>query len=104
EKAIGVEPNPAFQKLAASFSDPLVLLRETPGQRTLVIAFDTSTTDLPLRVAFPILIANAIRYLHGEETTERWVNPRIGTLLTRAEVGKLTAGLEGGSNAVFRAI
>src|SRR5206468_12489368 len=53
EKAVGIEPNAAWQKLASSFNEPLVLLREAPDGNTLVIAFDTSTTDLPLRIAFP---------------------------------------------------
>src|SRR5262249_36854602 len=78
EKAIGVEPNAASQKLAASFNEPLVLLRETPTNKSLVITFDTSTTDLPLRVAFPILVANSIRYLAGNDDRERWVNPPLG--------------------------
>lgn len=103
EKAIGVEAGAAFQKLASSFNDPLVLLREAPSQKVLIVAFDTSTTDLPLRVAFPILVANAIRYLNGEDTSERWVNPPIGALLTGAELAKLPAASEE-TNAAPRAI
>jgi hypothetical protein len=101
EKAIGVEPNASFQSLAASFNEPLILLRETPQQKALVIAFDTSTTDLPLRIAFPIMVANAIRYFAGQDNTERWVNPPLGALLTSTEVRKLSST---DSNAVLRAI
>jgi hypothetical protein len=81
EKAVAVERTPEFQELAASFNDSLVLLKETPAHKALVVMFDTSTTDLPLRIAFPIMVANAIRYLHGADMSERWVNPAMGTIL-----------------------
>lgn len=86
EKAIGVDAPAGFQKLASSFADPLVLLREGPAQKAVVLTFDTSTTDLPLRIAFPIMVANAIRYLNGSDTTERWKNPAIGTLLSASDL------------------
>jgi hypothetical protein len=101
EKAIGLEPNAAFQHLAASFNEPLILLRETPQQKVLIIAFDTSTTDLPLRIAFPILVANAIRYFAGHDTSERWVNPPLGAMLTGAEAARFS---NTDSNATLRAI
>jgi hypothetical protein len=104
EKAIGVEPNPAWQKLAASFNEPLVLLREAPDRNALVFTFDTSTTDLPLRIAFPILVANAIRHLAGAESGERWVNPPMGSLLTSAEVTKLAAASSTETNTILRAV
>jgi len=101
EKALGVEAGPAFQRLASSFNEPLVLLRETPEQKTLVVTFDTTTTDLPLRVAFPILIANAIHYLAGSDNVERWVNPPLGGLLTAGELVKYSSA---GTNATLRAV
>lgn len=104
DKAVGVESGALFQKLASSFNDPLVLLKEAPGQNVLVVAFDTSTTDLPLRVAFPIMVANAIRYLNGTDTSERWVNPPMGALLTRSEVAKHAAVTVGETNQTLRAV
>ena len=88
ERAVGVERTADFQELAASFNDSLVLLKETPTNKALVITFDTSTTDLPLRIAFPILVANAIRYLHGSDMSERWVNPAVGTILSSEDFSK----------------
>jgi hypothetical protein len=95
EKAVGVEPNTKFQKLASSFGDPLVLLSESEGQKVLVVTFDTTTTDLPLRVAFPILLANAIRYLSEAQTGERWQNPAIGSILTPADLAKFVSAGDG---------
>jgi hypothetical protein len=102
EKAIGIEPNAEFKTLAASFSEPLVVLKEMPGQRALVITFGTGTTDLPLRVAFPIMVANAIRYLAGEEASERWASPPIGSILTARDLDRFTVSTE--TNVALRAV
>ncbi|MES1164385.1 MAG: hypothetical protein ABUR63_01400, partial [Verrucomicrobiota bacterium] len=48
--------------LAASFGAPLILARERPGVRVAVVAFDPRRSDLPLRPAFPLLIANALAW------------------------------------------
>jgi len=95
EKAVGVEPNGKFQKLASSFGDPLVLLSESERQKVLIVTFDTTTTDLPLRVAFPIMLANAIRYLSEAQTGERWQSPAIGSILTPADLVKYASGSDG---------
>ncbi len=42
---------------------PLVVEGELNGQRSLYLAFDVYESDLPLRAAFPIFMANAVRYL-----------------------------------------
>ncbi len=94
EKAAGVSPNPNFQKLAASFGDPLVLLSENEQRKVLVVTFDTTTTDLPLRVAFPIMMANAIRYLSEARTGERWQSPAVGSILTPADLAKYLAATD----------
>lgn len=87
EKAIASRASTHFHVLAASFNDPLVLLRETT--RTMVVTFDTFSTDLPLRVAFPIMIGNAIRFLAGAKDYDRWQNPPLGEILTRSELQPL---------------
>jgi hypothetical protein len=48
--------------LASSFGAPLILARERPGLRVAVVAFDPRRSDLPLRPAFPLLIANALTW------------------------------------------
>ncbi|OQY48812.1 MAG: hypothetical protein B6242_01325 [Anaerolineaceae bacterium 4572_78] len=42
---------------------PLLLAGEIEGQRMAIVAFDLNNSDLPLRPAFPILMANLINYL-----------------------------------------
>ena len=50
---------------------PLIITGERPGgggklQRVAAFAFDVAETDLPLRVAFPLLMANTLGWLAGE--------------------------------------
>jgi hypothetical protein len=87
-KAVSLQGSESFQKLAASFTDPLVLLKEEQQRKVMVVAFDTSNSDLPLRVAFPIMIANAIRYLSGAESGESWANPQTGSVVTVSDLSK----------------
>jgi Ca-activated chloride channel family protein len=45
---------------------PLLLAGEVEGRRVVVLAFDLHQSDLPLRPAFPILVANMVNYLAPE--------------------------------------
>jgi len=42
---------------------PLLFIGEVEGQRIVVLAFDPRHSDLPLQVAYPILIANLVYWL-----------------------------------------
>ncbi|MBE7471692.1 MAG: hypothetical protein DPW09_40035 [Anaerolineae bacterium] len=42
---------------------PLLLAGETEGRRIAILAFSLQQSDLPLRPAFPILVANLLNYL-----------------------------------------
>ena len=78
----------SFLPLIRSFDDPLLLLEESkpanaPAEvaekrKVLIFAFDPLASDLPLRVAFPILIANAVHYLQGGDSRDGWMNPAVG--------------------------
>ncbi|MBX7257427.1 MAG: BatA and WFA domain-containing protein [Candidatus Hydrogenedentes bacterium] len=81
-KGMKVVPKEGFLPIVRSFGDPLVLVNPTAPAQSLAIAFDTTETDLPLRVAYPILIANAIRYLAEVTTDAEWQSPEIGSILT----------------------
>ena len=52
-----------------SFDHPLLITGERHGgnQRVAALAVDIADSDLPLRVAFPLLISNALHWLAGEE-------------------------------------
>lgn len=86
----------SFLPLIRSFNDPLLLLQESKPanagaearkeRKVLVFAFDPLATDLPLRVAFPILIANAVHYLQGRDGQDGWMNPVVGQSFSSIEL------------------
>ncbi|HEX8219638.1 MAG TPA: BatA and WFA domain-containing protein [Chloroflexia bacterium] len=43
--------------------EPLLLAGEVDGRRVAVVAFDLHKSDLPLQIAFPILVANLLDWL-----------------------------------------
>jgi hypothetical protein len=53
---------PGDVALAASFDLPLIIARERPGLRIAALAFDPRRSDLPMRPAFPLLVANALAW------------------------------------------
>jgi hypothetical protein len=56
---------PGDVAVASSFAGPLLLARERPGLRVAALAFDVRRSDLPMRAAFPLLVANALTWLAG---------------------------------------
>jgi hypothetical protein len=74
---------PGLQVLAASFRDALLVAREDRGVRSVALGFDITRSDLPLRVAFPLLIINSLDWFSGDgeslvasyRTGENWAVP-----------------------------
>lgn len=54
---------PWAQTLVGAVGGPLVLTGEQNGRRVAIITFDLRQSDLPLRIAFPILMANITNWL-----------------------------------------
>jgi hypothetical protein len=48
--------------VAGSFGVPLLIARERPGLRVAAVSFDPRRSDLPMRPAFPLLLANALAW------------------------------------------
>ena len=68
ESASVVETAPGDVILARSAVEPmcpLMLLRPFEGHWRLVVAFDMTATELPLRLEFPLLVSNALQFLAG---------------------------------------
>ena len=61
-------PAPGDRVLAGAFGTPLLIARERPGLRAVVVAFDPRRSDLPMRPAFPLLIANTLAWTSVERT------------------------------------
>ena len=49
--------------VAAALGDPLIVARTRPGLRVVALAFDVRQSDLPMRTAFPLLVANSLSFL-----------------------------------------
>ena len=80
--------------LITSFEHPLVLLDESEARKVMVVAFNTKSSDLPLRVAFPILVANTIRYMSGNDAGDTWQTPAMGTVLGPERIAEYAVGQE----------
>ncbi|HTA18109.1 MAG TPA: BatA and WFA domain-containing protein [Polyangia bacterium] len=65
---LALEPGDAA--VASAFGAPLIVARERPGLRVAALAFDVRRSDLPMRTAFPLLVANAIGWLAGDDARE----------------------------------
>jgi hypothetical protein len=68
-----------------SFDHPLLITGESNQQRVAALGFDLLESDLPLHVAFPLLISNTLQWLAGDES-DKALQVRAG------ETFPLTAG------------
>jgi hypothetical protein len=57
---------PGDVALASSFRRPLLIARENQGQKLVAFGFDSRSSDLPLRVAFPMLVVNTFQWFAGD--------------------------------------
>jgi Ca-activated chloride channel homolog len=62
-QAARIETPPWARVLIQAEGGPLLLVGETGGRRVAALAFDLHQSDLPLQVAFPVLIANLVDWL-----------------------------------------
>lgn len=67
EKAHNVEAKPEGRVLMEGTQGALIVAGERDGQRTLYFGWNLLESDMPLRVAFPILVSAAINWLTGTE-------------------------------------
>ncbi|HIE39649.1 MAG TPA: hypothetical protein EYP77_11400 [Anaerolineae bacterium] len=79
-RAWRVEEPPGARVLIEAEGGPLLMVAERPEGRLAVLTFDLHDSDLPLRVAFPILVANLTGWLlpsggAGEAATLRPGDP-----------------------------
>jgi Ca-activated chloride channel homolog len=57
---------PGVQVLASSFKDAVMVARVDGARRSVAFGFDVTRSDLPLRVAFPLLVVNSLGWFAGE--------------------------------------
>lgn len=57
-----------LKPIVSAGSDPLIWAGDDGHRRIVMIGFDLARSDLPLKVEFPILLANAMSWLTGRES------------------------------------
>ncbi len=62
-EAVRTSPGAWARVLVDSDGAPLLYVGERDGRRIAVLAFDLRNSDLPLQVAFPLLLSNLVGYL-----------------------------------------
>ncbi|WP_129629681.1 vWA domain-containing protein [Candidatus Oscillochloris fontis] len=62
-KAARIIPGSWARVLVSSDGAPMLMVGERDGRRIAVLAFDLHNSDLPLQIAFPLLLSNLIEYL-----------------------------------------
>jgi len=85
-----------------SSGSPLLFAGEVGGQRLAVLAFDPRRSDLPLQVAYPILIANLVEWLVPGRIGDIPVQVTPGEVLTfspPSDVTNLTVTRPDGTNS-----
>ncbi len=50
--------------LVEAVGGPLIYALEEPDRKAIFVGFDLFKTDFPLRVAFPLILSNTLRWLH----------------------------------------
>jgi hypothetical protein len=78
EEALALQPRGEARSLVDAEGTSLVSVVEQPSLRIVTLGFDLMRSDLPLRVAFPVLINNLLR----------WINPDVSDVAT----GQIRAG------------
>lgn len=69
---------PWAQPLIAAADGPLLLAGEVDGRRAVIFAFNLLDSDLPLQVAFPILMANLTAWLAPGQVVDVAAPRRVG--------------------------
>jgi hypothetical protein len=62
-----LQPTAKDDVAASAGNDPLILSREEGERRMVALAFDVRASDLPLRVAMPVLMLNSLTWLLDNE-------------------------------------
>ena len=69
-EAYRVTPPVGAEVLARSFEDPVLFVDVTPNRKIVFAAIDILQSDLPLRIAFPVIIANTIQWFQESSGVE----------------------------------
>jgi len=93
-----------LRPVVSAANDGLILAGEERSRRVVLIGFDLTQSDLPLKVEFPILLANAAAWLAGRDTPANERTVRTGQpVLIRTAQPSATINLPGGDEQTVTA-
>lgn len=84
---------PWAEVLVEGAGGPLLLIGEPDGHRTAILTFDLSDSDLPLQIAFPILMANITNWLRPGQAFDAATSRLPGEAVSIAPGADTTAVL-----------
>lgn len=64
EEALRIRPLAAGRALVETVGGPLMYALEETDRKAVFVGFDLFKSDFPLRVAFPLILSNSLRWLH----------------------------------------
>ena len=93
-EAYQITPPATAQVLARSLESPVLFVDVVPNRKIVFVAIDILQSDLPLRIAFPVIIANTIQwfqqrseiqeyYLHTGEVLRQQIEPLTAANLSQ---------------------
>lgn len=82
QDAMRVRPLGGGRALVESNLTPLIYALDERGVKAIFVGFDLYRTDFPLRVAFPLFISNALRWLYPSQIEDAGLQLRTGQPLT----------------------
>jgi Mg-chelatase subunit ChlD len=82
QNAMRVRPVGGGRALAESNLTPLIYALDERGVKAIFVGFDLYRTDFPLRVAFPLFLSNALRWLYPSQIEEAGLQLRTGQALS----------------------
>ena len=71
-EAYQMTPPATAQVLARSFEEPVLFVDTTPDRKIVFAAIDILQSDLPLRIAFPVIIANTIQWFQQDSGIQEY--------------------------------
>ena len=71
-EAYEVKPPSTAQILARSFESPVLFVDVTPNRKIVFAAINILESDLPLRIAFPVIIANTIQWFQQSQGVQEY--------------------------------
>ena len=100
-EAYRITPPATAQVLARSFEDPVLFVDTRSDRKIVFAAIDILQSDLPLRIAFPVIIANTIQwfqqdsgireyYLRTGEVLRQQIDPLRAADLSQTVQGSVT--------------